>query len=86
MHERLVDEVELVHATPSYAKVRFPSVRETSVSLRDIASTNERNLYLNDQLPLHDDLEMCDSNVVDVKNSSSLPRTSYSGTIEKYQY
>ena len=44
-HESLVDEVELVHATSSYAKVRFPSGRETSVSLRDIAPTNERNLY-----------------------------------------
>ena len=73
-HEPLVDEVELVHAALSYANVRFPGGRETSVSLRDIAPTNERNLYLNDQLPVHDDLEMCDSNFVDVENNSPLPQ------------
>lgn len=36
-NEPLVDEVELIHATPSYAKVRFPTGKEATVSLRDIA-------------------------------------------------
>jgi len=33
----MVEEVDLVHATPSYARVRFPTGRENTVSLRDIA-------------------------------------------------
>ena len=38
-NDPLIDEVELIHATPSYAKVRFPTGREATVSLRDIAPT-----------------------------------------------
>ena len=38
-NDPLVEEVELIHATPSYAKVRFPTGREATVSLRDIAPT-----------------------------------------------
>ena len=33
----LVDEVELIAANPTYARVRYPGGRETSVSLRDLA-------------------------------------------------
>ena len=36
-YEPLVDEVELVHVTPTYAKVRLPSGREPTVSLRHLA-------------------------------------------------
>ena len=36
-HDSFVDEVDLVRATPKYALVRFPSGRETTVSLRDVA-------------------------------------------------
>ena len=39
-YEPLVDEVELVHATPNYAYVRLPSGNETTVSLRDLAPVN----------------------------------------------
>ena len=42
-NEPLVDEVELVHATPNYARVRLPSVRETPVSLRDVAPSGSRH-------------------------------------------
>ena len=73
-HKPLVDVVKFVHDAPSYAKVRFPSGRETLISLRDIAPTNEPNLYLNDQLPAHDDLEMYNSNFVDVENNSPMPQ------------
>ena len=33
----LVDEVELLHANPSYAHIRYPDGRESSVSLNDLA-------------------------------------------------
>ena len=38
-NEPFVDEVDLVHTTPTYALVRFPSGRETTVWLRDVAPT-----------------------------------------------
>ena len=37
----IVDEVELVHATPNCAQSRFPSGRESTVPLRDIALVGE---------------------------------------------
>ena len=36
-NDPLVDEVELIHANPSYAFIRHPDGRESSVSLRDLA-------------------------------------------------
>jgi len=36
-YDPVVEEVELVHATTQYAPVRFPSGRETTVPLRDVA-------------------------------------------------
>jgi len=36
-YDRVVEEVDLVHATPNYAVVRFPSGKESTVSLKDIA-------------------------------------------------
>ena len=35
--EDLVEEVELLEATPSYAHIRYPSGREDTVSIRDLA-------------------------------------------------
>ena len=43
-HEPVVEEVELMHETPTYAQVRFPTDREATVSLRDIAPTTERQV------------------------------------------
>jgi len=40
-YDPIVDEVELVHATPNYAQIRFPSSRESTVPLRDIAPVGE---------------------------------------------
>ena len=36
-----VDEVELIQANPSYAHIRFPTGREATVSLRDLAPVGE---------------------------------------------
>ena len=52
----LVDEIELVHATPNYARIRLPSGRETTVSLRDVAPCGSRH----DADPLLSDL-ICQS-------------------------
>ena len=38
-----VEKVELIHATPSYARVKFSNGREATVSLRDIAPVGESN-------------------------------------------
>jgi len=40
-YDLVVEEVDLVHATPSYASVRFPTGREATVSLRDIAPSRQ---------------------------------------------
>ena len=40
-YDPVVEELDLVHATPSYARVRFPAGRETTVSLRDIAPSRQ---------------------------------------------
>jgi len=40
-YDPVVEEIDLVHATPSYARVRFPTGRETTVSLRDIAPSRQ---------------------------------------------
>ena len=47
-HDPLVDEVELLHATPNYAQVRFPSGRESTVPVRDIAPFVNENVISND--------------------------------------
>jgi len=40
-YDPVVEEVDLVHATPYYARLRFPTGRETTVSLRDIAPSRQ---------------------------------------------
>jgi len=40
-YDPIVDEVDLVHATPNYAQIRFPSGRESTGPLRDIALVSE---------------------------------------------
>ena len=47
-HDPLVDEVELVSANPSYALVRFPSGREDTVSIRDLAPHVKTAVDVND--------------------------------------
>jgi len=51
-YEPLVDEAELIHATPSYAHVRLRNGRETTVSLRDITPITRGNTFSNE---LHSD-------------------------------
>ena len=42
-YEPIVDKVELIHATPSYARVRLPGGREATVSLRDVAPISHKS-------------------------------------------
>ena len=45
--DRLVEEADLIHATPQYARVRFRNGRKTTVSLRDatpLSGTEELRL------------------------------------------
>ena len=39
-YDLLVEEVDLVHTAPSYAVVRMPSGRETTVSLQNVEPSN----------------------------------------------
>ena len=50
-HEPLVDEVELVHTTPSYAHVRLQDGRETTVSLKDIAPVGRDHEEIDAEAP-----------------------------------
>lgn len=45
-YEPLVDEVQLVHATPNYAQVRYQDGREATVSLRDVAPFPQSDIHL----------------------------------------
>ena len=47
-YDPYIDEVELIHATPSYARVRMQSGREATVSLRDIALVGEKRVDINE--------------------------------------
>ena len=42
----LVHEVELIHANPTYAHIKFPDGRESTASLKDLAR------YPRDEVPL----------------------------------
>ena len=73
-HEPLVDEVELIHATPNYARVRLPNGHEKTVILRDIAPVSEKQHYVNDNFQS----ERLTSNETEIQgqpeeNSSSTP-------------
>ena len=47
-YEPILDKVELIHATPSYARVRLPGGREVTVSLGDVAPISHKlELYRN---------------------------------------
>jgi len=54
--EPLVDEAEIIHATPSYAHVRLQNGREATVSLRDIAPVpGDVSFEIDEQVFLHGD-------------------------------
>jgi len=48
IYEPLVDEEELIHATPSYAHVRLQNGLETTVALRGIAPITRGNTFSNE--------------------------------------
>ena len=50
-YEPLVSEVELVHANPNYALVRFPCGRESNVSLKDLAPAGDTTTTQSDTEP-----------------------------------
>ena len=47
-YDPYVDEVELIHAIPFYARVQMQSGREATVSLRDIAPVGEKRVDINE--------------------------------------
>ena len=48
-YDPVIEEADLVHATPSYARVRFPTGRESTVSLRDIAPARQAITFSPDE-------------------------------------
>ena len=42
-YEPSVDKIELLHANPSYAHIRLPDGRESTVSIRDLAPVESLN-------------------------------------------
>ena len=43
-YEPLVDEVQLIHATPNYAQVQYKDGREATVPLRDVAPVPDKDM------------------------------------------
>ena len=72
--EAVVDEVELIHATPNYTRVRLPNGHEKTVTLRDIVPVSEKQYYANDNFqskrPTSFETEIQDQ---PVENSPSTP-------------
>ena len=53
-YEPLVEEADLIHATPQYAHIRFKNGRESTVSLRDVApvpDSGSSNQSLHETIP-----------------------------------
>ena len=86
-YDPLVERVELIHANPEYAFVRFENGRESTVSLRDVApvggqeqqtSTNPTNIsdQHSDQFHIHNsenwDQELKDVNVGESSTSEAV--------------
>ena len=72
-YEPLVDQVELIHATPSYARVRLANGREVTVSLRDVAPVGDKSL-INRSVSKNDDDEVI-SNEICNDDSVSVDRS-----------
>ena len=60
-----VEEVELIHATPSYACVRMQSGRDAIVSLRDIAPVGEKRFDTNETVDNANGVFDSETSVVD---------------------
>ena len=56
-YEPIVDKVELIHATPSYARVRLPGGREATVSLRDVAPISHKSELCRNFSEIDDEFE-----------------------------
>ena len=76
----LVDEVELTHANPSYAHIRHPDGRESTVSLRDLApcprGTEPTKSVCEpeaDSSPITTETEIADTSLSDTVAPSSQP-------------
>ena len=74
-YDPILDKVNLVHPTPNYAVVQLPSGRETTVSLRDIASctnseTSDPTVYNGD---LVDESAFTDYSVDVPRNLNDVP-------------
>ena len=54
-YEPLVDEVELLDANPSYAHIRLPDGRESTVSIRDLAPVGSSDHEVNSDPQLNED-------------------------------
>ena len=70
-NDPLVDMVELLHANPTYAHIRYPDGRESSVSLKDLAPCPQSSI--NNDIPevnetrniIDDDLNCVTSDIPD---------------------
>ena len=64
-YDPCVNEVELIHATPSCARVRMQSGREATVSLRDIAPVGEKRIGINETVDNANGVFNSETSVVD---------------------
>ena len=56
-NQYIVIEVELVHATPSYARIRFSSGQEATVTLRDVARLGHKSAFNRNSSETDDEFE-----------------------------
>lgn len=77
--DALVDEVELLHANPQYAHIRYPNGKEDTVSIRHLAPSGSEEVNIgNDRQTLEDDPHHVDvTDVSDRAPQSSPPGDSH---------
>ena len=77
-----MEEAELIHATSSYAHLRFRNEHETKVSLRDIAPMADRDLLVEESDHVSKDFDENESSIADeVAPASPNPQSSSESSI-----
>ena len=74
-YEPIVQQVDLIEANPSYAFVRLPDGRETSVSLRHLAPTGDAKTCSDNSFSYNENLGPEAPNIVHEDPSHNIPTT-----------
>ena len=89
-YDSKVEEADQIHATPTYAHVRFWNRHETKVSLRDVAPLADRDSLIEESDHVFEDIDKNESSsedevAPDSPNAQSTSKSSTTSTSHKDQ-